>query len=536
MLRQSFVPSARPSPLVSLASAALVMTACQTRDTPREPSAPDTTTAVTTGISRARSAATPSALSPIPSMPPASCATFRDVVVSDVMHVDGTTLYYADTTSGLTIADVSDAARPRVVATLPIPGLPKALFVRDGVAWVVSVDTDPKSGVEARTSVRAIDARVPTAARVVGEVTREGFARDVELVGGFVYTLRGARGRSFVDAFGIRGGAAIAFDSVELEGAPAQLAASAAGLAVVTVTDADSRVTWLDLSMERAGAISTRSTVSVPGGVATWEHGEGRIVDADEGQRVRLVTCATRACAPTEGATLRIVDFATPAASRELVSMPITRHDGLPVTRFTDGHLYVGETMASGAETRTTVHVVATDDGRVPRFVAHLPLRGRISALVVRDTSLVALGTTGSGEIPYESATSIVMHDIDVRRPAQPRVRSTVTFGSDWTWSVALDHDRALSFDPASHLAAVPFSAWRRSDKRLVSGTQLVDVTPYGAQPTAVIEAGGFVERAVFLDGHLVTVGPTGIASVDYASGHQPDVRERMLELGPGAR
>lgn len=520
------------SAFVALASASLVMVACQTRDVPREPTAPDTTTAAAASSSAARASGP---LEPTPSSPPASCATFRDVVVSDVMRVDGTTLYYADATAGLTIADVSDAARPRVVARLPLQGLSKALFVREGVAWVVSVDTDPKSGIEARTTVRAIDARIPAAARVIGEVTREGFARDVALVGGFVYVLRGARGRSVVDAFGIRDGAAIAFDSVELDGAPAQLAASPAGLAVVTVADASSRVSWLDLSMERAGAISMRDTVSVPGGVATWEHGERRIVDADEGQRVRLVTCATRACAPGEGATLRIVDFATAAGSRTPRSMPITRHGGLPVTRFTDGQLYVGETMAGGAEPRTMVHVVATDDGRDPRFVAHLPMRGRISALLARETSLVALGTTGSEDIPYESASQIVLHDIDVRRPEAPRIRSTVTFGSDWTWSVALEHGQAISFDPASHLVAVPFSAWRHADKRLVSGTQLVDITPYGAQPTAVIEAGGFVERAVFLDGHLVTVGPTGIASVDYASGHQPDVREHLLDLGPSA-
>ncbi len=512
-------------------AAALVATvsaapACQARDTPREPAAP-----AAPALTAAVRASGSNAVAAPPSEPASTCATLRDVVVSDVMRVEGTTLFYVEASGGLTIADVSDAAHPALLAVIPLPGLPRALFVREGIVWVISVGPDPKSGIEDRTWVRAIDARNPRAPRVLavmGETSNEGSARDAKLVGGFVYVLRGVRGRSAVDVFGIRDGSALRFDSVDLEGVPAQLAASPAGLAAVTVTDADSRLSWVDLSMERAGAVAVRETVRVPGGVATWEHGDGRIVDADEGQRVRLVTCATRSCAPSEGATLRIVDFAALAPSRTISSMKVTAHDGLPVTRFTDGLLYVAETLASGADA-TMLHVIDTTDA-TPRFTAHVPLRGRISALVPRDTSLVALGTIGSDATQLQ----VIMHDLDVRGKKAPRVRGTVAFGSDWTWSAALDQDRAVSFDPASHFAAVPFTAWRHADKRYVTGTQMVDMGPYGTQANAAFEADGLVERAVFLDGHLVTVGPKGISSIDYTSTHNADLRERTLDVGGG--
>jgi uncharacterized secreted protein with C-terminal beta-propeller domain len=126
----------------------------------------------------------------------------------------------------------------------------------------------------------------------------------------------------------------------------------------------------------------------------------------------------------------------------------------------------------------------------------------------------------------------VIVHDLDVRKPAAPRTRTSVTFGSDWTWSIVADDEGAMSFDPASHLVAVPFTAWRHADKRYVTGAQLVDVRPFGGQAAAALPVDGWVERAVFLDGHLVTLGPNGISSIDYASTHRPDLSERPLEIG----
>jgi hypothetical protein len=106
-----------------------------------------------------------------------------------------------------------------------------------------------------------------------------------------------------------------------------------------------------------------------------------------------------------------------------------------------------------------------------------------------------------------------------------------VTFGSDWTWSAALDDDNALSFDPASHLVAVPFTAWRHADKRYVTGTQLIELGASGGRPFSTFHAEGLVERAIFLDGQLVTLWPGGVVAVDYAARRRADLIERGLEL-----
>jgi len=502
-------------------AAALVATACNARDVPL-PSPPMLTSAPVAAPATAHPG-----LVPFPPDAPPSCATLRDVGVSDVVRVEGTTLYYADSTAGLTVVDVSNAAQPRVLSVVPFVGTPIALFVREGIAWVVYVDADSRAGTPFRTVVRAVDVRVPATPRVIGDQIREGSARDATLVANFLYLMRGTNERTFIEAFGVQGTTLAPRGSVELAGAPAQLAASPAGLAVVTTSRDRLDVAWLDLSMESPGSIVRRRSVRLPGGIASWEHGDGKIIDADEGQQVRLVTCATHACTPTDAATLRVVDFATDAPARATTSLRLTEHDGLPATRFVDGALYVVETAANGGEA-STLHVVATDDTS-PRFVAHHPLRGRIAALVPHEGSLVALGSTGTPETQLR----LIMHEIDVRRPAAPRTRTTLSFGSDWTWSIVADDARAMSFDPASHLVSIPFTAWRRADGKHVNGSQLVDLRPHGGQLGSTLPVDGWVERAVFLDGHLVTLGPSGISSIDYAAMHVPDLAEGTLGERP---
>lgn len=505
--------------LLPLVAAGFVIAGCRARD------APPPASVTLTSAPAAAAATMPSAPSAVES--PLACATLRDVGVSDLVRVEGKTLFYADATAGLSVVDVSDAARPRVLSVVPFVGNPLALFVREGVAWIVYVDPDSRSGKQGvATVVRAVDVSEPEHPRALGTEVREGTARDAELVGGLLYVMRGVKDRAIVEGFGIQQNKLHLLDSVDVDGAPAQLAASSAGLAVVTTSDDHVTVAWVDLSMERPGSMLLRESVRLPGGAATWERGERRVVDADDGQRVRLVTCASRACAAGEAATLRIVDFGATSPSATMSSLRLTERGGLPLTRFADGLLYVAEGAAPNKDA-TMLHVVRTDD-RIPRFIAHHPLRGRLSAIVPHDGSLVALGTLGTPA----TQVKIVLHDIDVRRPAAPRTRSSVVFGSDWTWSIIADDDAAMSFDPASHLVAIPFTAWRHEDARYVTGAQLVDMRPLGAQPAAALPVDGWVERAVFLDGHLVTLGPNGVSSIDYASMHGADFPERTLDRG----
>lgn len=467
---------------------------------------------------------------------PIACASLRDQATSELVRVEGPTLFYADSTAGLTVVDVADAARPQVLATVRFVGTPIALFVREGVAWLVFIDWDSRFAKGVETVVRAIDVRDPHHPVVLGDEARDGTGRDAKLVGGLLYLLRREADHTALESFGLRAGALRSLDTLYLDGIPAQLGASPAGLAVVSVhtavheggPDATTRarragtssIAWIDLPLDGGGGLVLRDSVVVPGTVATWERGDAETVDADEGQVVRVVTCASPACSPTGGATLRVIDFAAESPARAATSLRLTERGGLPVTRFTDGLLYVAE--PARRPDASVVHVVRTS-GRVPAFIAHLPIRGEVAGLVVHESSLVALGTIGTPE----SQVKMVLQEIDVEKPAAPRLRANVAFGSDWTWSAALDDENALSFDPASRVVAVPVTMWRAADRRYVTGAEVIDLGHDGAQRVATVRTDGFVERTVFVGSHLVGLGPETVQAVDYvpatddASGQQ---------------
>lgn len=508
--------------VVPFACALLATSGCQSRDLPSRDSSSGPSSATLPPAPQVRSDVSSTSDVPV------ACATLREVSTSDAVRVEGSTLFYAESGTGLTLVDISDPAKPRRMANVPFVGMPRALFVREGIAWVVFTDFDARftTADEAATVVRAVDVTHPDAPVVVGDEVRIGHPRDAKLVGGVLYTLAATKTGSMVESFSVRRGKLDWRDKVALDGAPAQLAASSAGLAVVTTFDAESRVTWLDLPLETPGTLVPRETLHTPGGVAVWDRGDGRVVDADDGQRVRLVTCATRSCGPEDAATLRILDFGGSASPRLSASLRLTERGGLPLTRFSNEMLFVGEASSTTPDT-TILRIVRTDEPR-PRLAASMALRGLVSGFVARDTSLVALGTTGR----TEGQSRIVLHDLDVRRPDAPRLRGSASFGSDWTWSPALDDEKALSFDPASHLVAVPFTAWRYADKRYVTGTQLVDLSRHGAQNLDTLPSEGFVERAVFVDGQLVTIGPDGVHAVDYGAARRGNMAERSLDLG----
>jgi hypothetical protein len=458
---------------------------------------------------------------------PIACGSLRDVTTSDLVRVADGTLFYADSTAGLTLVDVVDPTHPHVLGTVRFVGTPVALFVREGVAWLVFVDWDPHFAAGVESVVRAVDVRDPRSPRILGDEAREGVARDAKLVGDVLYVLRRDGEHSTLESFGTNARGMRPLASLSLPGAPAQLAASPAGLAVITDRDGDPRpaphatVSWIDLPLDGGGGLLLRDAVTVAGSVATWERGDAEIVDADEGQTVRVVTCAAPACAPTGGATLRRIDFAAAEPALTVASLRVSERGGLPVTRFADGFMYVADPSDHGGET-SVVHVVRTGPG-VPAFAAHVAVRGEVAGLVAHDASVIALGTISS----RDSRVQVIVQELAVDGSAPPRVRASVALGSDWTWSAALDDERALAFDPRTSRMALPVTMWHEAGHRYVTGAEVVRLGGREPHEASAFATEGFVERTVFVDGVLVALGPERVQVIDRAAAEEPAPAQR---------
>ncbi|HEY8077337.1 MAG TPA: site-2 protease family protein [Labilithrix sp.] len=434
------------------------------------------------------------------------CATLRDVAVSDVVRIAGDRVFYAEESRGLTVVDLGRDGAPRLAGASPFVGTPLALYVEGGVAWVVFVDWT----VPSRTVLRALDA---TTLAPLGERTLPGVARDVQLVGDVLYVLRDRDGRSAVSSFVVKRGAITPIDELALDGRPARLAASAAGLAAVTVDDTPA-VTWIDLPLDRRGALESAGTARLAGGFPTWERGAGKTIDADEDHRVRIVRCASPACGPEDAATLETIDFTK--GPKRGPSLEIAAHGGVPVTRFWGERLYVAEPHGA----RTELRVVLTDG--VPRLAGRASVPGAITAIAAREDRVIAVGPSGTPA----SGVRVAMHDVDVRDPAHLRVVGSAAFGSDWTWSPAEDDERAISFEPNASWVALPFTA-SSADGRYEMGAQTVELGARGPRLGPSYPSPGWIDRVVFDGDRIVAVGRDGVHVIDAYTGERRAVEIR---------
>src|SRR5262249_53552970 len=206
----------------------------------------------------------------------------------------------------------------------------------------------------------------------------------------------------------------------------------------------------------------------IPGGFPTWGRGAGEGVFADEARRVRLVTCATAACAPSDAAMLHVIDFHDASPPSSAGSIVVAPSGGAPVTKLSADLAFVASlTSIAGASGETTdLRVVRTEPS--PRVVGSVKLEGRVTSLALQGDRLFALGTL--------RGSRLAIHEVDLRAPSAPRVRGPALFGADFSWSPAEDDALALSFDPSSSRIALPISSWNAVEQRLEHGAQIVDI------------------------------------------------------------
>jgi hypothetical protein len=438
--------------------------------------------------------------------PPAACGTLRDVVPGDLVVVDGDLVLHLDETEGLGITNVADPAHPRTIGRMPFVGTPVALHHRAPLVWMAYVDWNVPG---AMTTVRVVDVSRPETPRIVGTASRPGVATATALVGGVLYLMTPSGVETSVSAFRASNGVTLA-DAMTIDGAPAALAASPAGLAALTKTSDGVLVSWIDLSYERPGAMTLRGAKRIDGGFPAWERD---VVSADEGQAVRFLACKTSECRVDEDALVRVVDFSR-GADDVRASLPVRVGAGVPVARFADDHLYVADNAG-----HATLRVV--DLHPSPRVVGSVPLTGMVSAIHPQGSRVLAVGTVGTPG----TGIRVAVHDVDVRMPSLPRLRGTATFGHDWTWSRAADDDRAVSVDPTTELMALPFSTWRARDGRYATGAQVLALGGAAPAMRETLPADGHVERVVIVKGRVLAIGEGAVKVLEPASERELEVR-----------
>ncbi|HEU4410358.1 MAG TPA: beta-propeller domain-containing protein [Polyangiaceae bacterium] len=466
----------------------------------------------------------------------------RLIAEADIVQVRGDQLFALSRFAGLSVVDLRDPAKLRLVGRYEMTGVPFEMYLEGTVVYAMfssfgHYDVDEKGDAAWVQSghVAAIDASDPANLRLAGEFDLPGELSDSRIVGDVLYAVtyesdycwRCAEGsNTTVTSLAIGDLANVrVVDQLRYESAPGEYGW---GRRSVTVTPQRMYVGGVEYGGGLDGAHSTIQVVDIsdPGGKlvpgATVE-AAGQIESRwqmDEHEGVLRVVSQPGAWATGEPPMLQTFRVESSQALVPLASKPMVlpRPERLRSVRF-DGTRGFAITF----EQTDPLFALDFSDPADPKQLGELEIPGWVYHMEVRGDRIYALGFDQTNP-----AGALNVSLFDVADMAAPKMLQRVHFGGDWG-NFAEDQDRvhkAFTILPEQGLMLVPFSGWGGGDRcgrgAYQSGIQLVDFTADDLVLRGVAPQRGEARRAFVHNGSLIAVSDQGVRTFSLADRNQP--------------
>ena len=440
----------------------------------------------------------------------------RAVEEADVWQKVGATLYIANAWRGLVTVGVADPAAPALLARHPLDGAPVDLYVRGGVAFVITrgamrwaLDA-PATGASilpmpwTGSRIVAVDVADPAHPVTITSLEVEGQVETTRLVGDVLYVV--SRRIPWFDFGPMGGGVVVGAGGTVASGGgvaatgPALASADATSdltyVASIDVSDPGAprggppRLPGHRLGRPRARRTDQRIALAQSGWSPRRPHPlparrhrrsrwrahprrprRGRRARRRSlGARLRPAPASAPCCRTgwNGGATLRTWTSATVGEATPLGRLDIVIPETLTAARFDGARVYVVT-----AERVDPLWVVDAADPAQPVLAGQLHMPGQIEFIEPRGDRLLALGHTNEAGQPWQLAVSLV----DVTDPALPTLlrRVLVGDGSGGCAPHPTTCARPSGCSTPAGLALVPYQGWDPASWSWSGGLQLVD-------------------------------------------------------------
>lgn len=465
---------------------------------------------------------------------------------ADIIKVEGDTLYALSRYGGLSVLDVSDPDRLRVLGRHKVVATPFEMYVKDGIVlalyqgygeYVEDEETESTAWVQT-SRVVVVDAREPAEMNELSSVEVPGSISDSRIVGDILYVA------SFEDGY--------CWDCEQ--DAPRTVVAS------LDVSDPEAVAKVDELAFdERTDTWSWKRSISVNENrmyVAgpTWG-GSGPV-----GSTVQVVDISDRSGALVQGAAVEVsgqvnsrwqmdeyqgvlrvisqpplwdlnqpptVETFTVVSSEELtplgeVTLSIPRPEQLQSARFDGPRGY-----AITFEQTDPLITLDLSEPATPAQAGLLEMPGWVYYMEPRGERLLGLGFD-QGNVEGGLTVSL----FDVADLSSPTMLSRANFGGDWGW-LPEDQDRiqkAFRVLDDAGLILVPFSGWKDDSEAVecrggwVSGVQLVDWAGDELRARGVAPAIGEARRGLLHAERLLTMSDERVEAFDITDRDQPEL------------
>ncbi|HSC86868.1 MAG TPA: beta-propeller domain-containing protein [Polyangiaceae bacterium] len=470
----------------------------------------------------------------------------RLIAEADLIQREGDRLYALSQYAGLSVIDVSDPTKLRVLGSYRATAMPFEMYVKDGVAHVLfnefvswTYDTDAWS-YQGSARVQVLDLRDPSKIALLGESEVPGSIADSRKVGDVLYLVTNQDGYCWncdavantrVSSFDVSDPAAFRqVDRIILENAPntyswgRSISVTAERIYVADNSydgsdwQAHGAIDVIDIT-DPNGDLVQGAHVAINGPIESrWQ------MDEYEGT-LRVISQAGgwgSGLAPVlETFQVTGADQVSPLAS---LTMVLPRPETLQSVRF-DGQRAFAVTF----EQTDPLFTFNLSDPAVPVQVGELEIPGWIYHMEPRGDRLFAIGYDNT-----VANASLHASIYDVSDLSQPTQLSRVNFGGDWS-NFAEDQDRihkAFQIDLTNGLIAIPFSGYSSDETGCSwsgsSGIQLIDATTEALTLRGVAPQFGQARRALVLDDVLLGVSDFSVETFDITDRSSPQRLDRV--------
>ncbi len=467
----------------------------------------------------------------------------RAIAEADIIKVDGDTLYALSRYAGLSIINVSNPARLRMLGTHRSNAMPFEMYVNDGIAYVMyndygSYEVDEATGDwswQSSSRMQALDVRNPDAIRLIADEGVPGSIADSRMVGNIIYLVTYENGWCWkcekpstrVVSFDISNRTEFKrVDELRFDGDDESYQRSISVnpqriyVAGPSWGDKDSTIQVVDIA-DPAGDLKLGAEVPIRGSVLSrWQ------MDEYEGV-LRVISQPTpwRSNDPPYVQTFTVASSSviTPLAT---LAVTLPRPEDLQSVRF-DGNKAYAVTF----EQTDPLFTFDLSDAAHPTQMGELEIPGFVIHMEPRGDRIYALG--------YDRAVdngSLHVSIFDVSKLDQPTMLDRVNFGGDWAY-VAEDQDRihkAFNIMLDKGLILVPFGggSWDQNTCHYSyqSGIQIIDVAADDLTLRGVAPQLGEARRSLMHRDHLLGVTDNAVQVFDITDRDHP-VKKEQLEV-----
>lgn len=459
--------------------------------------------------------------SPLPPGPmPGGTRTIQE---ADIYKLVGNTLYILNGTyRGLEIVDVTDPKSPKRAGSVLVTGSPREIYVEGNTAYVLvsgSFDYDCGGyqgicGWEAPTGVStlvlAVDVSNIASPKVLSKMVIDGDLQDSRIVGNVLYVISDTDTLTYVASLDVSHPDAFAkvqeIDFPFNQWDVGVFANVTDGRIIIAGAGDECDATNDAPNCSEANSVTQFTPIDItdPAGhmvEGTPFVGTGIVMDRwamdfdPTSGLFRAVLSSDSPHVNSGGGSLTTWSAPTIHSATQLGTATFKVGDNITAAAFGPSRAYVFSALqATGCP--APLVVFDTSDPTKPAELGSVTVPGAVDFLYPQGQQLLALGHAATDCVAFQGTGALAVSLLDVSSGAEPKLLSTVTFGSESAAVAASKNDLKKVFLVLQEMGLVLVPYQNVGDTTDPGDTQLIDLSSTGLVLRGTAPHGGLLKRA----------------------------------------